>query len=115
MYTTIKWYIFMLMSFFVLGLNFSANSATLSWNRSPGDVEGYRVYYGTAPGSYKDSIDVGDKTELSLGSLGLSQGLRYYFAVKSYRGEEESTFSIEHFWEPGDEVPPLPPMGFMIE
>ena len=63
----------------------------LSWTAVPDpDLEGYRIYYGTAPGRYfgQDSaagpspIDVGNTTEFLLG--GLQNGRLYYFTVAAY-------------------------------
>lgn len=38
-------------------------TVALSWNRSPSEeVAGYCVHYGIAPGTYSQSVDVGDRT-----------------------------------------------------
>ncbi|WP_319478679.1 fibronectin type III domain-containing protein [Marispirochaeta aestuarii] len=63
----------------------------LTWEPVPDpDLEGYRIYYGTAPGRYfgQDStegpspIDVGNTTEFLLS--GLRNGRLYYFTVAAY-------------------------------
>lgn len=45
-------------------------------------VKGYKVYYGTASGSYSSPIDVGNVTNYEL--AGLSNGTIYYVAVSAY-------------------------------
>jgi hypothetical protein len=72
----------------------SPYSITLAWDPNPEDeqVEGYRVYRGTSPGTYIDVWEV-HGTELVVG--GLQPGGTYYFAAKAYRGDQESGFSTE--------------------
>ncbi|MBC7186721.1 MAG: T9SS type A sorting domain-containing protein [Calditrichaeota bacterium] len=62
-------------------------------NREP-DVAGYIVHYGTRPGTYQASIDVGPKTRVLVGPL--ADSVRYYFAVSAYdRWNNESALSRE--------------------
>ena len=61
---------------------------------------GYRVYFGTAPGTYSQSswewLDAGNATTYTV--TGLTSGTRYYFAVKAYdASNNESAFSNEVF------------------
>lgn len=57
-----------------------AGSATVSWQAcSDPDLEGYRVYCGTAPGIYGPYIPVGKVTTFTLD--GLTEGATYYFVV----------------------------------
>jgi len=54
----------------------------LAWTAPTGTVSGYRVYYGTASGSYTQSLGGGTyvtKTTFTLS--GLASGYTYYFAV----------------------------------
>jgi hypothetical protein len=46
------------------------------------DLAGYRVYYGTSPGTYGAPIDVGNATTHTL--TGLQECTRYYVAIKAY-------------------------------
>jgi hypothetical protein len=73
-----------------------AGTMSLAWDPvgSP-DLAGYRVYYGTTPGSYTSTDDVGDSTTATL--VGLEACARYYVAVKAYDtgGAESSVFSNE--------------------
>jgi hypothetical protein len=63
----------------------------LSWRASlEKDVEGYLVYYGSAPGEYfggealqgRSPLDAGNRTSLRV--EGLKNGTLYYFAVAAY-------------------------------
>jgi hypothetical protein len=60
-----------------------AAQVTLSWDRSP-DVSaaGYRISYGTAPGVYTQTVDVGQATTWVVANLSAFQ--TYYFAVRAY-------------------------------
>ena len=74
----------------------------LAWNApSTGATpSGYRVYYGTAPGTYQQpagsGINVGKNTSYTV--TGLSYGTRYYFAVTAFDSSgNESLYSNEIF------------------
>src|SRR5437773_447286 len=76
-------------------------SATLAWAAvTAATLSGYRIYYGTAPGTYLQSagqgLNVGNATTYTV--TGLSSGTRYYFAVAAYdTSNGESTYSNEVF------------------
>jgi hypothetical protein len=58
------------------------------------DLAGYKIHYGTAPGSYTTTIDVGNQTTYHL--TGLPGGHTYYMVVTAYdTSGNESTFSTE--------------------
>lgn len=65
-------------------------SVTLDWDapttRADGsalaDLAGYRVSYGTAPGSYGTTVDIGNSTTCVI--EGLTEGNTYFFVVTSY-------------------------------
>lgn len=60
----------------------ASNVATLTWDANPeSDVVGYRVYFGTSPGTYQQTIEVADNSHTV---TGLSSGVRYYFAVTAF-------------------------------
>ncbi len=57
----------------------------LSWETATdieSGVKGYKVYYGTASGSYSSSIDIGNNTSYEL--AGLTNGVTYFIAVSAY-------------------------------
>jgi methionine-rich copper-binding protein CopC len=73
-----------------------AGTMSIAWDPvSDGDLAGYRVYYGTAPGNYPMSKDVGNTTSTTL--TGLDPCTRYYVAVKAYDtgGLESASYSNE--------------------
>ena len=74
-------------SLFILTLLLTATNAysqvTATWTASPSsNVTGYKIYYGTASGSYPFSVDAGNTTRYTF--TGLSTGTTYYFAAKAY-------------------------------
>lgn len=68
-------------------LTASAGTVSLSWN-SASNADGYRVYYGTAPGNYAFAYDAGSRTQATIG--GLQDCREWYFAVKAYNNSGES-------------------------
>ena len=78
-----------------------AGDATLSWaapatytNGTPlTDLAGYKVHYGTAPGAYSQSADVGKVTSYKIANL---TNATYFFAVTAYNTSQvESAYSNE--------------------
>ena len=76
------------------------SSVTLEWNASTGTVSGYRVYYGTAPGTYDQSpgngISAGTNLELELTGLAPDT---YYAVVRAFNTSGESGDSNEVSFE----------------
>jgi hypothetical protein len=68
---------------------------TLNADGSPlTDLAGYIIYYGTASGTYDDTIDVGNVTTYTL--TGLTLGQTYYIATIAYDTSNNlSAFSNE--------------------
>ena len=66
----------------VLASQGQAAEVKLSWDPSPGNPAGYKLYYGQASRSYQGAIDVGLNTTYTLS--GLTDGQRYYFSVTAY-------------------------------
>lgn len=64
-----------------------AGTISLEWNPADG-ATGYRVYYGTSPGNYTQSVTVGNTTSTTL--TGLANCTNWYVAVKAYNGAGES-------------------------
>ena len=74
-------------------------TADLSWDPViSAALSGYRVYYGTSPGTYQQSmgqgLDAGNTTTFAVN--GLTRGIRYYFVVTAYDAANgESDYSNE--------------------
>lgn len=72
-----------------------ASVLQVSWNpNSESDLCGYRVYYGTNPGSYRYVLDTGNTTSVTVD--GFIDGNTYYIAVTAYDfSGNESDYSQE--------------------
>ncbi|WAK00552.1 LamG-like jellyroll fold domain-containing protein [Methylobacter sp. YRD-M1] len=73
-----------------------AASVNLAWDASQSpNVGGYIVSYGPSSGKYTESVDVGNKTTLTIS--GAKEGVTYYAAVKAYDSARttESGYSNE--------------------
>ena len=70
-------------------------SVTLTWNTNgESDLQGYRVYYGTASRNYTTNTDVGKVTSYTVN--GLATGAIYYFAITALdTSGNESGYSSE--------------------
>jgi hypothetical protein len=85
-----------------MGSTGADGAITIAWdpNKDP-DLAGYRVYYGTASGSYKTCVDVGNLPKSSSGTMeytltGLDKGKKYFIAVTAYgKNQDVSGFSTE--------------------
>ena len=69
-----------------------AGQAKLAWD-AVANATGYRLYYGTSSGNYPSSVDAANQTTVTVS--GLTDGARYYFAVKAYNSTTTSNFSTE--------------------
>ncbi|HET8946369.1 MAG TPA: fibronectin type III domain-containing protein, partial [Candidatus Polarisedimenticolia bacterium] len=59
------------------------NDLTLLWNaNTDADLGGYRIAYGSSPGSHPNLIDAGNVTTYTV--TGLTTGNTYYFVVQAY-------------------------------
>src|SRR6266513_2822615 len=62
-----------------------ANQASLTWNaNSETDLTGYKVYEGTASGSYGAPVATLPKTTTSYIATGLQTGTTYFFTITAY-------------------------------
>ncbi len=73
---------FVLLSLLIAGQSL-AGGLVVVWdaNTEP-DVAGYKIYYGTAPSTYTQVIDVGNKTSHLIDNL--QEGVTYYLVVTAY-------------------------------
>jgi hypothetical protein len=70
-----------------------SGTATLTWEpNGEADLAGYKVYIGSAPGSYLPATDIGNTTTHKVVVL---PGKTYYFAVTAYNTAGESGYSNE--------------------
>ena len=93
-------------SFFIPNAILAENK--LAWNSSSGEVNGYRIYYGTIKGNPQNNIDVGDVTEYSLDNIVLQENSIYYFVARAYNSAGESGDSNEVSWRVPDMTAPAP-------
>jgi fibronectin type 3 domain-containing protein len=76
-------------------------TATLTWDAvTAANLSGYRMYSGTAPGTYfqplGQGVNVGNVTTFM--ATGLTRGIRYYFVMTAFdTANNESIFSNEVF------------------
>lgn len=75
----------------------AAGTANLTWNASTeSDVTGYKVYRGTASGTYGAPLTTLLKTATSFTTTGLQTGTTYFFVITAYDSAgNESIFSNE--------------------
>jgi len=87
--TTIELVPFILFSVMLLASLFAVEAGEIPIRWTPVEnAEGYRIFYGTAPGSYPNSFEVqGGDTDEAIVS-GLVDCTEDFIAVKGYRGEE---------------------------
>jgi hypothetical protein len=71
---------------------------TIAWDaNSEPSVIGYRVYIGTAPSIYTETVDAGSATSFTYRNG--AAGLRYYFAVAAYAdGNKRSRLFSRRAW-----------------
>lgn len=68
----------------------SAGQGTVSWSApttytdgtAVSSIAGYKIYYGTTPGSYSNNVSVGNQTSYTVSNL--ADATTYYFAVSAF-------------------------------
>lgn len=105
-----------MLALFTLALPTQASAAgTLAWDASTGEVQGYKVYYGTTTGGpYPNSANAGTARTYSLNNLPLQENTTYYFVVRAYNQAGESASSNQVSQSVGDTTPPAPPRGVTV-
>jgi hypothetical protein len=72
----------------------SGGTIKLTWESTTDPaLAGYKIYYGTASGTYDHFIDVGNVTTYKL--TGLTQGQTYFIVATTYTSNNESGYSNE--------------------
>jgi hypothetical protein len=82
----------LLVALVVVSGNSFAGQLKLAW-AGVANATGYRLHYGTGSGNYSSSVDAKNQTTVTVS--GLTDGVRYYFAVKAYDSTTTSDFSNE--------------------
>jgi len=80
---------------FLFPMSVIAASLKVTWSANKeSDLAGYKVYYGTASGTYSSTVNVGNTTTYTIPSV--STGKTYYVAVTAYNSSStESAKSTE--------------------
>ncbi|NIM98615.1 MAG: hypothetical protein GTO24_11210 [candidate division Zixibacteria bacterium] len=103
--------IFLIATCLIFPTSSLAGHLDLAWDPNPEpDLAGYIVYYGSSPGNYTESVNVGKTTSVRI--TGLPTSKEYFVALTAYDvSGNESDFSAEvsGFPAPGDD--PVPPSG----
>jgi fibronectin type 3 domain-containing protein len=89
-----------------------AGNVTLAWTQSVStDVTHNKVYWGTAPRGYSNSVQITAAVTYTVSGLP-EDGATYYFAVTALDAAgNESGYSNEVFTSIPDTTPPEPPTG----
>jgi hypothetical protein len=73
------------------GVIVATGTATIVWSApatnndgSPLDLAGFKIHYGTASGSYSQTVTVANAGATTYTVKGLSKGKTYYFVVTAY-------------------------------
>lgn len=109
----VLWIIAVLMTVSLVPATAAAES--LVWDASSGTVDGYVVYWGTRSNDRTNSRNVGNVTRYDLNNLPLTEGTPYYLCVSAYNTAGESQPCTPVVFTPGDNTPPLPPVGLTTE
>lgn len=88
-----------------------AGSVTLSWNPNPeADIVGYQVLYGTQPGAYAFTQQLGNVTSATV--TGLKAGQTYFFTIRAIDSDGQSSAVSD---EVSAVVPNTSPTGETLE
>ena len=99
----------------ILCAPFSSFAETLVWDASSGQVDGYKIHWGTRKNRQPNTRDVGARTRYNLNKLPLSEGVTYYLSVSAYNKAGESPPCEPVVFIPGDNTPPAPPIGLSAD
>jgi hypothetical protein len=96
----------------MMTLSSDGATVTLAWDANTDQVDGYRIYWGTAPRSYQSHYDVGNVTNFAVPRM-FGPG-QYFFAATAYLGAAESGYSNEVSMAVLPAPPPASPQITMI-
>ena len=101
---------FLLSSCLLETTSLASSSVILTWDANPEpDVEGYKIYMGTASGNYSQTNNVGNVVVATLS--GLTTGTTYYFVATAYNTSGlESDYSNEISFTPTSSATNNPPV-----
>jgi len=102
-------FFFLLIFWFIQGQAIA--QPLLIWDASTGEVDGYRIYYGTIQGQHPYNKDLGNVTQYHVLDLPLQEKTTYFFVITAYNAAGESPPSNEVPWTVPDATPPAPPQG----
>ncbi len=78
-----RWSVAVLLLWLITAVCLRAATVTCAWDaNTDGVTVGYQIRYGTAPGAYTSTVDVGPATTVAITTLAAST--RYYFAAFAY-------------------------------
>lgn len=87
--------------------NASAAAVNLTWNSNPeSNITGYRVSYGSSPGVYPNTVNIGTTPAAAIS--GLSEGVTYYFVVAAVNQaglQGEASAEVSHMIQPSVQIP----------
>jgi hypothetical protein len=91
-----------------------AGEISVEWDPVVGEIDGYRVYYGNAPGNYQATLDI-SPTITSAIVTNLADCQNHYIAVKAFKGGETSeSFGVEVFGWPRPHIDTVTPSEIIV-
>ncbi len=89
-----------------------AENVKFKWSANTDAVNGYRIHYGGASGTYNRIFDAGNRTNATVSNL--VAGATYFFALTAYNSVGESDFSNELRYSVPTNVSPSGPFFLAI-
>lgn len=91
----------------------SPTSALFVWNPSvSSDVAGYKVYFGTPPGTYSKNIDVGNTTDITITNLEPGKTYSLYVIAYSAMGTTSPPSNIIEYTVPENHLQRITTLRF---
>jgi chitinase len=90
-------------------------TVTLAWdpNTEP-DIAGYKIYYGSPPGTYTNVVNPGNVTNTTITDLEAPFTYAFYATCYNTSGLESEPSNVVQYTVPNPE-PPAPPQNVRIE